>query len=112
MKRCYLPSRWIRYGTLGVAAFGALNAAEEIATGPVVELPKFVVTDSRELPQPEAWRYATVPGFEILTNASDKATRRLMSDFDLFRQALSYVWPVPERPGRSATLIICGKGGR
>jgi hypothetical protein len=112
MKRPPFPLRWLVCGLFGVTSSATLGAAEEIATGPVVELPKFVVTDSRELPQPESWRYATVPGFEILTNASDKATRRLMSDFDLFRQALSYVWPVPDRPGRSATLIICGKGGK
>lgn len=112
MKRSPDRLRWLSLGALCVAALSALAAAEEVASGPVVELPKFVVTDSRELPQPESWRYATVPGFEILTNASDKATRRLMSDFDMFRQALSYVWPVPDRPGRSATLIICGKGGK
>ena len=112
MKRSLDRLRWLSFGALCVTTVSALAAAEEIAAGPVVELPKFVVTDSRELPQPESWRYATVPGFEILTNASDKATRRLMSDFDMFRQALSYVWPVPERPGRSATLIICGKGGK
>ena len=43
----------------------ALNAQETPSpTDPVIELPKFVVTDSRELPQPESWRYATIPGFE------------------------------------------------
>lgn len=91
----------------------ALHAQEQPApSGPVVELPKFVVTDSRELPQPESWRYATIPGFEILTNASDKATQRLLRDFDMFRQALGYVWPVPNRISQSTSLIICGKGGK
>ncbi len=78
----------------------------------VVELPKFVVTDSRELPPPESWRYATIPGFEILSNASDKATQRLIRDFDEFRQALGYVWPVPNRVSQNTTLIICGRKGK
>lgn len=82
------------------------------ATGPIIELPKFIVTDTRELPPPESWRYATIPGFEILTNASDKATQRLIRDFDMFRQALGYVWPVPNRPTQTASLIICGRGGK
>ena len=85
------------------AAFGAFVAlvvgswlpAQEQPTpaDPIVELPKFVVTDSRELPPPESWRYATIPGFEILTNASDRATQRLLRDFGMFRQALGHVWP-------------------
>lgn len=82
-------------GVLGSAAsFAAPDAAVTAAAGdPVVELPKFVVTDSRELPPPEAWRYGEIPGFEILTNASDKATQRLIRDFELFKQALGYAWP-------------------
>src|SRR5262249_25168309 len=73
---------------------------------------KFVVTDSRELPKPESWKYATIPGFEILTNASDRATQRLMRDFGMFRQALSYVWPVPQRVAYTTSLIICGRGNK
>lgn len=82
------------------------------ATDPVVELPKMVVTDSRELPPPEAWRYAEIPGFEILSNASDQSTRRLLKDFDLFRQALGLIWPVPNRSSVPMALILCGKGGK
>src|SRR4051812_13636502 len=87
-------------------------AAEEKSSEPVIELPKFVVTDSRELPPPEAWRYATMPGFEILSNASDKATQRLIRDFDQFRQALGHVWPVQSRPTRPVSLIIAGRGNK
>ena len=68
-----------------------LARSDATANDPVVELPKFVVTDSRELPPPEFWRYGTMPGFEILSNASDKATQRLLRDFDMFRQALGYI---------------------
>lgn len=103
----------------GLAAFAflvfvpAIRAQDNSApSGPVVELPKFVVTDTRELPQPESWRYATIGGFEILTNASDKATQRLVRDFEEFRQALSYVWPVPQRISQTTSLIITGRGNK
>lgn len=76
---------------------------------PIIELPKFVVTDSRELPPPEQWRYATIPGFEILSNASDKATQRLLRDFDMFRQALGHVWPQPGRHPQTTSLILCAR---
>lgn len=86
-----------------------LVRAQPAASDPVVELPKFVVTDNRELPPPEQWRYATIPGFEILSNASDKATQRLLRDFDMFRQALGHVWPQPARHPQTTSLILCGK---
>jgi hypothetical protein len=82
------------------------------AAEPVVELPKFVVTDNRELPQPESWRYATIEGFEILTNASDRATQRMVRDFEVFRQALGYIWPVPQRISQTTSLIIAGRGNK
>ncbi|MBL9202051.1 MAG: hypothetical protein JNL39_16185 [Opitutaceae bacterium] len=78
----------------------------------IVELPKFVVTDSRELPPPESWRYATMPGFEVLSNASVRGTQRLLRDFDMFRQALGHVWPMPSRISQPTALIICGKGAK
>jgi hypothetical protein len=99
-----------------VAFVGLLSApvlfAQEAPTGSIVELPKFVVTDNRELPPPESWRYAAIPGFEILSNASDKATQRLIRDFEVFRQALSYAWPMPDRISQTTSLIICGKGNK
>lgn len=99
-----------------VAALGCpawLSAQESPPAGaPVVELPKFVVTDNRELPPPESWRYATIPGFEILSNASDKATQRLLRDFDMFRQALGHVWPIPQQISQPTALILSGRKGK
>jgi len=101
---------------LGVAAGSPCLRAQDVlaagAAGPVVELPKFVVTDTRELPPPEAWRYAEIPGFEILTNASDKATRRLIKDFEQFKEALALVWPIPNKSRGPTALILCGRGGK
>ena len=91
----------------------ALGAQDRPVTSePAVELPKFVVTDNRELPQPESWRYATIPGFEVLSNASDKVTQRFVKDFEQFRQALSYVWPMPERISQTTSLILCARGNK
>ncbi len=87
-------------------------AAQEATPGPVIELPKFVVTDSRELPPPESWRHAEIPGFEILTNASDRSTRELIRDFELFKEALGYVFPVPTGTSAPTALILCGKGAK
>src|ERR1043165_9501628 len=89
-----------------------VTEAQDVASQPAVELPKFVVTDTRELPPPESWRYATIPGFEVLSNGSDRAPPRLLRDFDMFRQALSFVWPVSTRVSQTTTLIICGKGAK
>jgi hypothetical protein len=101
---------WSIFAFLLVA--GPLAAQDSAADDRVIELPKFVVTDSRELPPPESWRYATIPGFEILTNASDRATQRLLRDFGMFRQALGHVWPIPQRVSQSTALIICGRGNK
>ena len=98
--------------TILLAAIWGRLGAQEIPTGLVVELPKFVVTDSRELPPPESWRYGEIPGFQILTNASEKNTRRLIRDFGLFKQALNMVFPVPDRSPMPVTLILCGRGAK
>lgn len=94
---------------ISCAAAATSDEVKAARKEPVIELPKFVVTDSRELPPPESWRYATIPGFEILTNASDHATDSLMRDFGLFREVLSIVWPVQTRGEPPVLLILCGR---
>lgn len=93
---------------------GAMRLAAEIEpVGPVIELPTFTVTETRDLPPPESWRYAEIPGFEILTNASDRATQHLLRDFQLFQIAASIVWPAMQyNPPVPAALVLCGKGGK
>jgi hypothetical protein len=97
---------------MGLAAVCHSLPAEDKAADPIIELPRFVVTESRELPQPEAWRYAQIPGFEILTNASNRATQRLINDFELFKQALGVVWPMADRVSTPVALILCGRGAK
>jgi len=60
-----------------------------------VKLPTFQVNESPDLPPPESWRYARVGNFEVLSNASDRATRNLLADFAMFTRAMSLVWPAP-----------------
>ncbi len=95
-----------------LATLASNLSAQEQATGPVVELPTFVVTDSRELPKPESWRYAQIPGFEVLTGASDRRTAQLIRDFSLFRDALAVVFPVPSVAAAPTPLILVGRAGK
>jgi hypothetical protein len=97
---------------LVLATFASGLPAQEQPTGPIVELPKFVVTDSRELPKPESWRYAQIPGFEVLTSASDSRTEQLIRDFSLFRDALAVVFPVPSVAAAPTPLILVGRAGK
>lgn len=78
----------------------------------VVELPAVTVFDSPLLPPPEAWRYTEFAGFEVISNATDRSSRHLIRDFDLFRQALNVVWPMRIQSTTSSTLILSARGGR
>jgi len=85
---------------------------EEPAEGDIVTLPVFNVTGERLLPPPESWRHGEIPGFEILSNDSDRNTRRLIQRFQEFQQALSVIWPgVDERISAPTTIVVCGKLG-
>lgn len=94
-------------------AFGlgvGLWAQETLAEAPY-ELPKYTVTAERELPPPESWSYARIPGFEVISNASEDKTRDLLTNFQRFAHAVDLVWPGMVPPGTApATLIICGRG--
>lgn len=80
---------------------------------PAVTLPAYAVTDSRQLPPPESWRYSQMPGFEILSNASDRSTLHLLTEFQRFNQAIGVVWPaLLGNESGSVSLILCGQGGK
>jgi hypothetical protein len=92
-------------GTRGASADSTLN--DEI-----IELPKFIVTDSRILPPPEAWRYAEIPGFEILSNASARETGRFVRDFQMLQEVVSGIWPAARlaTPVVPTSLVLCARG--
>ncbi len=97
-----------------VTAAGPLLAAgQDVANEKAIELPTYTVTDSRELPPPEQWHYGRIAGFEVLSNASVKATKKIVDDFQRYSLALGFVWPGIQRPSAvPASLIICGRGGK
>ncbi len=82
------------------------------ATAPAtVELPKFVVEDTRLLPAPEQWDYLSIPGYEILSSVSRRETKLFVRELDEMQQVLSHIWPsvlkVPT--GRPVTVLLCDK---
>ncbi|MGC4071038.1 MAG: hypothetical protein QM760_00655 [Nibricoccus sp.] len=79
------------------------------ASSEIVELPTLNVTDDRELPPPDKWRYTQIPGFEVISNASDRNTTRLLRDFGIFQIALDKAWPMEKRPMPPTAIILCGK---
>lgn len=92
-----------------IAALGPCIAqAQASDSEPIVRLPAFTVTDSRLLPPPESWRYARVPGFEILSSAPDGTTEHLIRDFLLFHRTVETIWPtIRMNASVSASLILC-----
>ncbi len=94
------------------AAVAAELAPVPAAPGPIVELPKFEVTDSRILPPPEKWHYAAIPGFEVLSNISERETKRFVRDFLLLQDALGVLMPGLSRGNVTVptSLLLCGRG--
>jgi hypothetical protein len=98
-------------GVIALAAVSLLLSSALRASEEVVELPTLTVTDTRDLPQPEKWRYTTLEGFEVISSASDRETRRLLRDFEIFRLALGIVWPLPQNNPPPSAMILCGRNG-
>jgi tetratricopeptide (TPR) repeat protein len=87
--------------------------AQPAVPGPVLQLPTYTVTGERELPPPERWFYARIPGFEVLSNASAAKTKDLLGEFQRFTHALNLVWPGLVPPSAApASLILCGSGDK
>jgi len=107
LRRAFLSGLLALFGMpLWAAPAKSLDVSDEAP----IELPKFVVTESQVLPPPEPWRYAEFPGFEVLTNASDRSTQRLVREFRLFQTAVSAIWPIAQaKTALPTTLILCGR---
>ncbi|MBI2517667.1 MAG: hypothetical protein HYV95_12255 [Opitutae bacterium] len=104
-------ARKFRARTLWLAAAAPLLAAPETVNQIPIDLPEYKVQADRELPPPESWSYARIEGFEVLSNASEGDTQRLLADFQRFTHALSLVWPGMQPDNASpAALIVCGQG--
>jgi len=99
---------------LACAAGGRAVAqpVEVAAAAAPIELPKFQVTDSRVLPPPESWRYASIPGFEILSSVSARETTRFVKDFFLLQEGINAIMPGfrPNDVAVPTSLILIGRG--
>jgi len=98
---------------LPLGAAGA-DAPAPVVPGEIIELPKFEVTDSRVLPQPETWHYAAIPGFEVLSNISERETKRFVNDFLLLQEAIGVLMPTLRNTNVAVptSLLLCGRGDR
>jgi hypothetical protein len=95
---------------LGLPLWAAPAKSLDVSDEAPIELPKYVVTESQVMPPQEPWRHAEFPGFEVLTNASDHDTQRLVREFRLFQTAVSVIWPIAQaRTALPTTLILCGR---
>lgn len=82
------------------------------AADPVLELPKYTVTDQLQLPKPESWRYARIPGFEVLSSASPANTQFFLREFRQLEQVIDVVWPpLRQSPPVPGTMVLY-EGGR
>jgi hypothetical protein len=89
-----------------------LIGATETETAPgIVDLPKFEVTERRILPPLERWHYLSIPGYEILSNASSGITTRFVKDFYLLQQVARILVPQAKATRSLPTyIVLCAKG--
>lgn len=96
---------WVLASMAGLLAVGH---AQDVSGDKPIELSPYTVTDVRELPPPETWQYASVPGFEVLSAASAAKTAHLTRSFQRFCAALEFVWPdVQRRTPEPISFIVC-----
>ncbi|MCL1888600.1 MAG: hypothetical protein FWF96_07000, partial [Kiritimatiellaeota bacterium] len=86
-------------------------AFESAPDDSMVELPRYVVTGERILPPPESWRHATLPGYEILSNASDRATGEFLRTFQQLQASISIILPalIHKKAGVPTLVILCAR---
>ena len=72
-----------------------LAAEDRMVSGPVLELPPMVVTSNQGL----VWRYAEMPGYEILSCCSDSMTRDFMQGLARAESLVRLLVPVTHELG-------------
>ena len=103
--------RAIRAHGVVACLFGALSSAAVAAAEDEaleVDMPDYVISADRELPPPESWRYVLVPageltrgesvvvapGYEILSNLSEKNTRLFARELQRRQLVGALLWPM------------------
>lgn len=89
-----------------------LWGADDAGAVEPTKLPAVVVEGAPVFSAPQSWLHGEIPGFEILSSASERATGRFLRDFQLLRSAVDVCLPGANQAaaGSSAELILCGKG--
>ncbi len=82
-----------------------------VIAGGVVRLPEFHVVQRLKLrPLEDDWLYGRIGEFEILSNASEKATRRWAESLARFEQVFAWMMPRFGVAGRRPVeLVLCGR---
>lgn len=74
----------------------------------IIKMDPYVISGERVLPPPESWRYVLVPaleltrgkrvilapGYQVLSNLSEKNTRIFVEELQYFQFASTYLWPM------------------
>ncbi|MFT3869675.1 MAG: hypothetical protein QM715_14565 [Nibricoccus sp.] len=96
---------------LAATPFFAADAPPAIPESDLIVLPKYEVTTERVLPPMKKWKYVSVPGYEVLSDASDTNTKRFISDFHLLRQVAAQILPEAKiDPSIPTYIVLCSKG--
>jgi len=84
------------------------RAEEKTSSEVIIKMDPYVVEGERVLPPPESWRYVSVPageltkgnkvivapGYEVLSNLSEKNTRLFVEELQLRQLAGTLLWPM------------------
>lgn len=108
------PRSFTRPATILAIAAMAAAPATRFAAEDVVVMPKFEVKDFPDLPARESWRYAQTPTLEILADASDSTTQKVVRQLRDFEILVDIACPtfLDLAPSYPVTVVICGKGAR
>ncbi|MFT3781773.1 MAG: hypothetical protein QM790_07115 [Nibricoccus sp.] len=113
----YTPSLAFAFLAICLTAARGAGAAEptSLATTAsednVIVLPKYEISTDRVLPPIERWHYVSIPGFEILSNASERNTKLFVEDFYLLRQVAQSILPTAKEDTAVPTyIVLCGEG--
>lgn len=79
------PGTWLR-----LLAFASIVLSGRAAEEPAIALPPFLVEEAAKGPP---WRYASVPGYEILSRCDDGTTRRVVAAHHRLHQVLAAILP-------------------
>jgi hypothetical protein len=95
-----------------ILVFGARMIAQPASapetTGEIIKLPAYPVRGDITLRKPEAWKHAQLGDFEVLSQASEKATKEFTTSFWRFQAVFQDLFPlVKNLPQLPLTLVLC-----